>query len=47
MSQLYTRQNFQDLPEIMNWHWTSDFSDPSGLPLLAKGRPHKTLFTDS
>jgi xylulose-5-phosphate/fructose-6-phosphate phosphoketolase len=45
--QLYTRQNFQDLPEIMNWHWTSDFSDPSGPPPLAKGRPHKTLFTDS
>jgi xylulose-5-phosphate/fructose-6-phosphate phosphoketolase len=45
--QLYTRQNFQDLPEIMNWHWTSDFSDPSGPPSLAKGHPHKTLFTDS
>ncbi|MEP7339916.1 MAG: hypothetical protein ABI977_19410 [Acidobacteriota bacterium] len=45
--QIYTRQHFQDLPEITNWHWTSDFSDPSGPPPLAKGQPHRASFTDS
>ena len=25
--QIYTRQHFEDLPEIKNWHWTSDFSE--------------------
>ncbi|MDQ3012980.1 MAG: phosphoketolase, partial [Acidobacteriota bacterium] len=35
--QIYTRQHFEDLPEIKNWHWTSDFSTssgPSGPPSL-------------
>ena len=45
--QIYTRQNFQDLPEVKNWHWTSDFSDPTGPPSLAKGRPRRASFTDS
>ena len=44
---LYTRHNFQDLPEIANWHWTNDFSDPLGPPPLAQGQPRRTLFTDS
>ena len=39
--QIYTRQNFQDLPEITNWHWTSDFSDPTEPPSLAKEQPHR------
>ena len=43
----YIREHLQDLPEIRNWHWTSDFTDPIGPPPLAKGHPHGQLFTDS
>jgi xylulose-5-phosphate/fructose-6-phosphate phosphoketolase len=45
--QIYTRQNFEDLPEIKNWHWTSDFSEPNAPPPLAKGLPRRASFTDS
>jgi xylulose-5-phosphate/fructose-6-phosphate phosphoketolase len=44
---LYIREHLEDLPEIRNWHWTSDFTDPSGPPALAKGHPRGQLFTDS
>jgi len=37
----------EDLPEIANWSWTADFSDPAGPPPLAVGQPRAALFTDS
>jgi xylulose-5-phosphate/fructose-6-phosphate phosphoketolase len=44
---VYIREQLQDMPEIRNWHWTSDFSEPSGPPPLAKGHPRGQVFTDS
>jgi xylulose-5-phosphate/fructose-6-phosphate phosphoketolase len=44
--QVYTRQNFADLPEIANWHWTDDFSQPTHPPALAKDQPRMALFTN-
>ena len=43
----YIRENFEDLPEIANWSWTSDFSEPAAPPPLAVGQPRAALFTDS
>jgi len=43
----YIRENFEDLPEITNWSWTADFTDPAGPPPLAVGQPRAALFTDS
>lgn len=43
----YIRHELQDLPEIRNWHWTSDFSEPSEPPNLAKGHQHGQLFSDA
>ena len=43
----YIRQNFEDLPEIANWSWTADFSEPTEPPPLAVGQPRAALFTDS
>lgn len=31
---IYTRENLVDMPEITNWHWTGDFSDPVAPPPL-------------
>jgi xylulose-5-phosphate/fructose-6-phosphate phosphoketolase len=44
---VYIRQHFQDLPEIRNWSWTKDFSEPAAPAPLAKGQPRAQLFTDS
>ena len=44
---VYIRQHFQDMPEIRNWSWTGDFSDPTAPAPLAKGQPRAQLFTDS
>ena len=44
---VYIREHLQDMPEIRNWHWTSDFSEPSSPPPLAKGHPSGQLFTNS
>jgi xylulose-5-phosphate/fructose-6-phosphate phosphoketolase len=44
---VYIREHFQDLPEIRNWSWTKDFSEPASPPPLAKGQPRAQLFTDS
>jgi len=44
---VYIREHFQDLPEIRNWSWTKDFSEPTSPPPLAKGQPRGQLFTDS
>jgi xylulose-5-phosphate/fructose-6-phosphate phosphoketolase len=41
------RQHLEDMPEIRNWHWTADFSEPSAPPPLAKGHPRAALFTNS
>jgi xylulose-5-phosphate/fructose-6-phosphate phosphoketolase len=43
----YIRQHFQDMPEIRNWSWTKDFSEPGTPAPLAKGQPRGQLFTDS
>jgi xylulose-5-phosphate/fructose-6-phosphate phosphoketolase len=34
------------MPEIKNWRWTPDFSEPSTPVSLAKGQLRKALFTD-
>jgi xylulose-5-phosphate/fructose-6-phosphate phosphoketolase len=44
---VYIRQHFQDMPEIRNWSWTKDFSDPTSPAPPAKGQERKQLFTDS
>ena len=43
----YIREHLEDMPEIRNWHWTADFSEPTTPPPLAKGHPRAALFTDS
>jgi xylulose-5-phosphate/fructose-6-phosphate phosphoketolase len=43
----YIRQHLEDIPEIRNWQWTADFSEPTAPPPLAKGHPRKALFSDS
>jgi xylulose-5-phosphate/fructose-6-phosphate phosphoketolase len=43
----YIREHLQDLPEIRNWHWTGDFSEPATPPPLAKGHPRGQLFSDA
>jgi xylulose-5-phosphate/fructose-6-phosphate phosphoketolase len=43
----YIRQHFQDMPEIRNWSWTKDFSEPAAPAPLAIGHPRAQLFTDS
>ncbi len=43
----YIRQHLEDMPEIRNWHWTVDFSEPSAPPALAKGHPRAGLFTNA
>jgi xylulose-5-phosphate/fructose-6-phosphate phosphoketolase len=44
---VHIRQHFEDMPEIRNWHYTPDFSDPTEPPPLAKGQPRAALFSDS
>ena len=44
---VYIQEHFQDMPEIRNWSWTKDFSEPASSPPLAKGQPREQLFTDS
>ncbi len=43
----YIREHLQDMPEIANWHWTADFSEPATPAPLAKGHPRAALFSDS
>jgi xylulose-5-phosphate/fructose-6-phosphate phosphoketolase len=42
----YIRAHLEDMPEITNWRWTPDFSEPAEPPPLAKGHPRAGLFTD-
>ena len=44
---VYIREHFQDMPEIRNWSWTKDFSEPTAPVPPAKGQPRAQLFTDS
>lgn len=43
----YIREHLQDMPEIRNWHWTPDFSDPAQPASLAEGHPLGQPFSDS
>jgi xylulose-5-phosphate/fructose-6-phosphate phosphoketolase len=43
----YIRDHFEDMPEIRNWHWTADFSEPTEPPPLAKGHAHGQVFSDA
>ena len=43
----YIRRHLEDMPEIRNWHWTADFSEPVAPPPLAKGHPRAAMFSDS
>jgi xylulose-5-phosphate/fructose-6-phosphate phosphoketolase len=45
--QAYILQHFTDLPEIADWHWTDDFSDPVSAPAAAKAQPGGAQFTDA
>jgi xylulose-5-phosphate/fructose-6-phosphate phosphoketolase len=44
---VYIREHLEDMPEIKNWHWTKDFTEPDAPPPLANGHPREQLFTDS
>jgi xylulose-5-phosphate/fructose-6-phosphate phosphoketolase len=43
----YIREHLEDLPEIENWRWTSDMSEPAGPAPLAKGHPTGQVFSDA
>jgi xylulose-5-phosphate/fructose-6-phosphate phosphoketolase len=43
----YIREHLQDMPEVRNWHWTPDFSDPTQPPEPAKGHPLGQVFSDA
>jgi xylulose-5-phosphate/fructose-6-phosphate phosphoketolase len=43
----YIRQHLEDMPEIRNWYWTADFSDPTEPAPLAKGHLRGSVFTDA
>ncbi len=42
----YIREHLQDMPEIRNWHWTPDFSDPVA-PAPAAAGSLGQAFTDA
>jgi xylulose-5-phosphate/fructose-6-phosphate phosphoketolase len=44
---IWIREQFEDLPEIRNWKWTADFSEPQVPPELAKGHVHGQPFSDA
>jgi xylulose-5-phosphate/fructose-6-phosphate phosphoketolase len=43
----YIREHLEDMPEILNWQWTADFSDAASPAPMAEGHPGKAMFTDS
>ena len=43
----YIREHLDDMPEITNWRWTSDWNEPATAPPYAKGHPRANLFSDS
>jgi xylulose-5-phosphate/fructose-6-phosphate phosphoketolase len=44
---IYIREQLEDLPDIANWRWTSDFSEPSGAVPPARGHSPDQLFSDA
>jgi xylulose-5-phosphate/fructose-6-phosphate phosphoketolase len=44
---VWIREHFEDLPEIRNWRWTSDFSESQQPPPLARGHVKRQPFTDA
>jgi xylulose-5-phosphate/fructose-6-phosphate phosphoketolase len=44
--EIYTREQLVDLPEIVNWHWTEDGSDPTE-PTPAGSAGRKQTFTNA
>ena len=43
----YIRRHLEDMPEIRNWWWTSDFHEPEAEAPLAKGHAGPSSFTNS
>ncbi|MCO8166760.1 phosphoketolase family protein [Pseudomonas sp. 21LCFQ02] len=43
---VWIREHLEDLPEIRNWRWTADFSEPDCPPPLARGHVRGVGFTD-
>jgi xylulose-5-phosphate/fructose-6-phosphate phosphoketolase len=43
----WIREHFEDLPEIVNWRWTSDFTESDTPPPMAKGHSRGQTFTDA
>ena len=39
----YTREHFGDMPEITNWHWTADLTEPTTSPPPATAREAATF----
>ena len=44
---VYIREELEDLPEIANWRWTPDFSEPSGVVSPAAGLSRGQAFSDA
>ena len=44
---VYIREHLEDLPEIENWRWTSDWSEPAGPAPFAKGQSSARVFSDA
>jgi len=44
----YIREKLVDMPEIVNWRWTDDFSEPDTPPPLARAKTADSAsFTDA
>jgi xylulose-5-phosphate/fructose-6-phosphate phosphoketolase len=43
----YIREHLEDMPEIRDWRWTPDFSEPTSPAPPARGHKRAGLFTDS
>ena len=43
----WIREHFEDLPEIRNWRWTADFSEPQVPPSAAVGSVRGQPFSDA
>jgi xylulose-5-phosphate/fructose-6-phosphate phosphoketolase len=44
---VYIREQLEDLPEIANWRWTSDFSESNGPVPLAPAHASGQVFSDA
>jgi xylulose-5-phosphate/fructose-6-phosphate phosphoketolase len=43
----YIRERMEDLPEIQDWYWTDDLTEPVQAPVMAVGQPRAALFSDA